>query len=330
MGFKLKGAPYDKSNMNIAVYKKDLTDGSIGKSNHTGIIVQSGISPEEEQHVIAHEKVHQEQQAKGDLDYDKENFYWKGKTYPRANLNEHNEQLPWEKEAYKASEKSRNKESKEMGSTKFKLKGYRGNNKPFKHMTERSLIGASVDGASAPGEGDKEKKKAQAAADANLKKAEFKTEKLDDGRTRHYRSAEGTVDKPGSTVAKAKTTGKKATDSGDYISRLKTRFPDATGEELVKKKYISSSYKDRFPAKKETATAKEEYFTKKPDTPKTPPTKTPPTKTPPSKTPTITTSIKKKKTKYKPKKTKTTKYKQKNRKPQFSTKFSTSCTKNSC
>lgn len=148
MGFKLKGAPYDKSNMNIAVYKKDLTDGSIGKSNHTGIIVQSGISPEEEQHVIAHEKVHQEQQAKGDLDYDKDNFYWKGKTYPRANLNEHNENLPWEKEAYKASEQSRKKQT-EMGSTKFKLKGYRGNNKPFKHMAERGLIGASIDGASA-------------------------------------------------------------------------------------------------------------------------------------------------------------------------------------
>jgi len=148
MGFKLKGAPYDKSNMNIAVYKKDLTDGSIGKSNHTGIIVQSGISPQEEQHVIAHEKVHQEQQARGDLDYDKENFYWKGKTYPRANLNEHNEQLPWEKEAYKASEQSRKKQT-EMGSTKFKLKGYRGNNKPFKHMTERGLIGASTNGASA-------------------------------------------------------------------------------------------------------------------------------------------------------------------------------------
>ena len=149
MGFKLKGAPYDKSNMNIAVYKKDLTDGSIGKSNHTGIIVQSGISPEEEQHVIAHEKVHQEQQAKGDLDYDKENFYWKGKTYPRANLNEHNEQLPWEKEAYKASKKSRNKESEEMGSTKFKLNGHRGNNKPFSQMTSRGLIGASMNDTNA-------------------------------------------------------------------------------------------------------------------------------------------------------------------------------------
>ena len=69
MGFKLKGSPYDESNMNIAVYKKDLTDGSIGKSNHTGIIVQSGISPEEEQNVIAHGKVHQKQQANGCLLY---------------------------------------------------------------------------------------------------------------------------------------------------------------------------------------------------------------------------------------------------------------------
>ena len=294
MGFKLKGAPYDKSNMNIAVYKKDLTDGSIGKSNHTGIILKTGLDPETEQHVIAHEKVHQEQQAKGDLDYDKENFYWKGKTYPRENLNEHNEELPWEKEAYKASEKSRNKESKKMGSTKFKLNGHRGNNKPFSQLTSRGLIGASMndtdgysqpdygssmydkDGASAPGEGDKEKKKAKAAADANLKKTEFKTEKLQDGRTRHYRSAEGSAEKPGSTLIKASTKGKKATDTDDYISKLKNRFPDATGKELVKKKYISSSYMDRFPAKKETATAKEEYFTKKPDTPKTPPTKTPP------------------------------------------------------
>lgn len=153
MGFKLKGAPYDKSNMNIAVYKKDLTDGSIGKSNHTGIILKTGLDPETEQHVIAHEKVHQEQQAKGDLDYDKENFYWKGKTYPRENLNEHNEELPWEKEAYKASEESTKKQANEMGSTKFKLKGHRGNNKPFSQMTSRGLIGASMndtDGYSQP------------------------------------------------------------------------------------------------------------------------------------------------------------------------------------
>ena len=61
MGFKLKGAPYDKNDMNIGVYKQNLTDGSVGKSNHTGIILQNGIDPLTEKAVIAHEKVHQKQ-----------------------------------------------------------------------------------------------------------------------------------------------------------------------------------------------------------------------------------------------------------------------------
>ena len=298
MSFKLNGTPYDKDNMNIGVYRRDLKDGSAGKSNHTGIIVDKDVSKEMEDAVIAHETVHQHQQRNGELDYDDNNFYWKGKTYPRKNLNEHNENLPWEKEAYKESNKILAQKNNDMKQS-FKLTGYRGNGPAFKNLSDKGLIGASMEGGPG-GPGDPEKKKAQAAADANLKKTEFKTEKLDDGRTRHYRSAKGAADKPGSTVAEAKTTGKKATDPDNYISRLKTRFPDATGEELVKKKYISSSYADQFPAKKETAKASEEYFTKKPDTPKTPPTTTPP-----SKTPTYTTSTKKKNKRPKPKSTKT-------------------------
>jgi len=144
MGFKLKGAPYDKNDMNIGVYKQNLTDGSVGKSNHTGIIVQNGIDPSTEKAVIAHEKVHQIQQQKGELDYDDKNFYWKGKTYPRENLDEHNENLPWEKEAYKESNKQIKDQNKEMGSNKFKLKGHRGNNSPFKHLMERGLIGPNL------------------------------------------------------------------------------------------------------------------------------------------------------------------------------------------
>jgi hypothetical protein len=287
MSFKLNGAPYNKDNMNIGVYRRDLKDGSAGKSNHTGIIVDKDISKEMEDAVVAHETIHQHQQRNGDLDYDENNFYWKGKTYPRENLNEHNENLPWEKEAYKASNGVLNGKNKDM-KERFQLKGYRGNNKPFKTLSDRGLIGPSMEGG--PGDDKKLKKEAQSQAQANLQKTEFKTEKLDDGRTRHYRSAEGTADKPGSTIVKAKTTGKKTKDPEDYISKLKTRFPDATGEELVKKKYISSSYMDRFPAKKETATASEEYFTKEPS--KIPPPKTPPTKTPPSETPTYTTSTK--------------------------------------
>ena len=144
MSFKLKGAPYDKNDMNIGVYKQNLTDGSVGKSNHTGIIIQNGIDPLTEKAVIAHEKVHQIQQQKGELDYDDNNFYLKGKTYPREKLNEHNENLPWEKEAYKESNKQIKDQKKEMGSNKFKLKGHRGNNSPFKHLMERGLIGPTL------------------------------------------------------------------------------------------------------------------------------------------------------------------------------------------
>lgn len=146
MGFKQKTAPYDKDNMNIAVYRKDLGDGSAAKSNHTGIILQTGISPIEEEAAIAHEKVHQYQQRSGDLDYDKENFYWKGKTYPRENLNEHNEKLPWEVDAYKVSNKLLKGEQKNNTmAKKFTLRNGEGNGASFNDLTSKGLMGASLD-----------------------------------------------------------------------------------------------------------------------------------------------------------------------------------------
>jgi len=146
MSFKQKGAPYEKDNMNMAVYRKDLGDGSAAKSNHTGIILQTGLSPEEEQAAIAHEKVHQYQQRKGDLDYDKENFYWKGKTYPRENLNEHNEKLPWEVEAYKESNKLlKGEQTNKQMADKFTLRNGSGNGASFKNLTTKGLMGASLD-----------------------------------------------------------------------------------------------------------------------------------------------------------------------------------------
>ena len=59
MGFKLNGAPYTESDMNIPVYRKNIQDGAVGKSNHTGIIVQEGLPKEVEDAVVAHETVHQ-------------------------------------------------------------------------------------------------------------------------------------------------------------------------------------------------------------------------------------------------------------------------------
>ena len=38
---------------------------------------------------------------RGDLDYDDENVYWKGKVIPRSSIKEGAKDLPWEAEAYR-------------------------------------------------------------------------------------------------------------------------------------------------------------------------------------------------------------------------------------
>lgn len=151
MAFKLEPKPpwYNPDNMNIPIYRRDIADGAVGKSNHTGIVVQQGLNPLLEKAVIAHETVHQKDP---DLDYDRENFYYKGKTYPRKNLNEFNRNLPWEKKAYKESDKilKNNFNEVEM-KEKFTMNGeHRGNSKPFAAMSKHGLIGASMDGPSVP------------------------------------------------------------------------------------------------------------------------------------------------------------------------------------
>jgi len=42
---------------------------------------------------------------RGDLDYDDDNVYWKGKKIPRSSMSEGDRNLPWEKEAYKVNNK---------------------------------------------------------------------------------------------------------------------------------------------------------------------------------------------------------------------------------
>ena len=239
MSFKLNGAPYNKDNMNIAVYRKDLKDGSAGKSNHTGIIVDTNVDKKTEEAVIAHETVHQHQQRNGELDYDEENFYWKGKTYPRENLNEHNENLPWEKEAYAKSNGILNGKQEDM-KERFQLKGYRGNNKPFKTMSDRGLIGAQNDGAAAEmcgigGGDDPTKCKGNTKAYDKVQGKKIKTRRTKKPKTTKHR---GTLEKK-SYVQKETTPG---TDVG--VSQITSGF--AGGKKTVNntnttKKYLKDS-----------------------------------------------------------------------------------------
>ncbi len=87
---------------NIPIHSVDLEEGVLGKANNNGTILVSDkiTDPSERYSVIEHEKIHIDQIKRGDLDYDDDNVYWKGKTYSREDMDEGAENLPWEKEAY--------------------------------------------------------------------------------------------------------------------------------------------------------------------------------------------------------------------------------------
>jgi hypothetical protein len=102
MAFKLNNPPYKVEN--TPIYHIDMEDDVMGKANNNGtIIVNKDLDPSQIEEVVAHEKIHIEQMERGDLDYDNENVYWKGKTYSRADMKEGAKNLPWEAEAYRRS-----------------------------------------------------------------------------------------------------------------------------------------------------------------------------------------------------------------------------------
>tara|TARA_R110000803_G_scaffold131936_1_gene199164 strand:+ start:100 stop:423 length:324 start_codon:yes stop_codon:yes gene_type:complete len=103
MGYKMKMGKLSMDN--TPVYQIDEEDGVMGRANKNGsITLNKNLSPIEQEDVIRHEKIHLGQMfITGDLDYDDENVYWKGKKYPRSTMDEGNKNLPWEKEAYKAN-----------------------------------------------------------------------------------------------------------------------------------------------------------------------------------------------------------------------------------
>jgi len=100
MAFKLT-PPFKK---NSPIYIRDLEEGVMGKGNKNGtILVDKDVDPNNMQKVVDHEEVHIDQVKRGDLDYDDDNVYWKGKVYPRSKMNEGAKNLPWEAEAYRKS-----------------------------------------------------------------------------------------------------------------------------------------------------------------------------------------------------------------------------------
>ena len=102
MAYKMKMGKLSMDN--TPIYQMDTEEGVMGQANKNGsIIVDKNLSPLEQEDVVRHEKVHLDQMERGDLDYDNNNVYWKGKKIPRSTMDEGDKNLPWEREAYKAN-----------------------------------------------------------------------------------------------------------------------------------------------------------------------------------------------------------------------------------
>ena len=101
MAFKLNKPPYNLDN--TPIYTVKLEDGVLGKANNNGtILINKDVkNPKQIKKVISHESIHIDQIKRGDLNYDENFVYWKGKKYSRAQMKEGAKNLPWEKEAYK-------------------------------------------------------------------------------------------------------------------------------------------------------------------------------------------------------------------------------------
>ncbi len=102
MAFKLK-PPFDKFPTPIVNVEFE-EDDVIGRADKRGnILINKNITdPDLISETINHENVHIRQMARGDLDYDKEAMYSKGKKYLRSSFDEGDKTLPWEAPAYKA------------------------------------------------------------------------------------------------------------------------------------------------------------------------------------------------------------------------------------
>ena len=87
------------------IEKDDLEPGVVAEANNDGtIFVDADVSDKKKEEAGEHEKFHMNQMERGDLQYDDDNVYWKGKTYSRDEMKEGDKKLPWEQEAWKANE----------------------------------------------------------------------------------------------------------------------------------------------------------------------------------------------------------------------------------
>ena len=120
MGFKLgRESRGVKSSEETPIFRKKLDKGILGEANNDGsIFISKDIKPgsKQEKEVIAHEGKHAKDMSSGKLGYGDDHVRYNGKSYHRENgkikyngkwIDEGSKEFPWEKAAYKESDKKK-------------------------------------------------------------------------------------------------------------------------------------------------------------------------------------------------------------------------------
>ena len=110
-----------KNSQTTPIFRKKLNKGVLGEANDDGsIFISKDIKPgsKQEKEVITHESKHARDMSEGKLSYGDDHVRYDGKTFHRENgkikyngkwHDEGSKVFPWEKAAYKESDKIKNK-----------------------------------------------------------------------------------------------------------------------------------------------------------------------------------------------------------------------------
>ena len=120
MGFKMGREKREvKNSESTPIFRKKLQAGVLGEANDDGsIYISKDIKPgsKKEEEVITHESTHAKELKSGKLSYGDDHVRYSGKSYHRENgkikyngkwIDEGSKDFPWEKAAYKESDKKK-------------------------------------------------------------------------------------------------------------------------------------------------------------------------------------------------------------------------------
>jgi len=212
--YKQKRNPF-----NSPVVKVDMEDGVLGKANDDGTIhINKNVTdPKQIKDIVEHESVHIDQMKRGDLSYNDNNVFWKGKKYSRSKMNEGAKNLPWEKEAYEKA-----------GRGKFNMDGYRGNMDSYSPLTKKGLINSPLNNEDPPnGTTLPTAEKEVSYIDQLLSKAKKENGNYSLGKTKHLGSG-NTVGENTVEGMRKRIGGKGFDTQSEYMGRLRGINPNSS------------------------------------------------------------------------------------------------------